>query len=369
MINRYPSLNSEVLFKRSSQNNFLNLIEENHILSYEFFDFGTSALFQTINRLGLKAGDHVLMPAYICRIVDELFRHFGIVTGFYKVRPDLSIDLKDLQNNINSRTAAILIVHYFGFPQISLPEIKLFCQKNKLFLIEDNAHSFLSMKDKNLLGTRGDIGFSSIWKSYPVKNGAILYINNRRILPENHPTNSPNRIKQLRFDDFKYIISSLLTTFEYKINYSFKERFKASNKITNSTRNRIKFDFNLHDSRISRMTIKTIKKIDIETVIKQRRSNYHFWADYLRNIKGIQYLSKDLPTGVCPQIFPLIVESPDTFMHGIIQKGIHAYNWPPLPAIIKNNKNYRLENHLSKHLIALPVHQNIDSSKLKRILS
>jgi hypothetical protein len=70
---------------------------------------------------------------------------------------------------------AVLAVNYFGFAQ-DLSPFREYCSQTGATLIEDNAHGFLS-KDTSgiLLGTRADLGITSIRKTFRLVNGAALY--------------------------------------------------------------------------------------------------------------------------------------------------------------------------------------------------
>jgi hypothetical protein len=70
---------------------------------------------------------------------------------------------------------AVLAVNYFGFAQ-ELAPFREYCLRTGATLIEDNAHGFLS-KDASgvLLGTRTDLGITSIRKTFRLVNGAALY--------------------------------------------------------------------------------------------------------------------------------------------------------------------------------------------------
>ena len=68
-----------------------------------------------------------------------------------------------------------MAVNYFGFAQ-DLSPFREYCSQTGATLIEDNAHGFLS-KDTSgiLLGTRADLGITSIRKTFRLVNGAALY--------------------------------------------------------------------------------------------------------------------------------------------------------------------------------------------------
>jgi len=68
-----------------------------------------------------------------------------------------------------------MAVNYFGFAQ-DLSPFREYCSQTGATLIEDNAHGFLS-KDTSgiLLGTRAELGITSIRKTFRLVNGAALY--------------------------------------------------------------------------------------------------------------------------------------------------------------------------------------------------
>ena len=80
----------------------------------------------------------------------------------------------DLLNS--QRCKAVLAVNYFGFAQ-DLSPFREYCSTTGATLIEDNAHGFLS-KDSagKLLGTRANLGITSIRKTFRLVNGAALYV-------------------------------------------------------------------------------------------------------------------------------------------------------------------------------------------------
>mgnify|MGYP003896109965 FL=1 len=75
----------------------------------------------------------------------------------------------------------MLAVNYFGFAQ-DLSPFREYCSTTGATLIEDNAHGFLS-KDSagNLLGTRADLGITSIRKTFRLVNGAALYVSSEEL--------------------------------------------------------------------------------------------------------------------------------------------------------------------------------------------
>ncbi len=154
---------------------FEDIIGHNNI---RYFSFGRHALSEGLVISGIKEGDKVLLPGFICKDLLASINSIGAVPLYYEVDKKLKIciapeDLPDAK--------AILAVNYFGFPQ-DLPPFREYCKHTGAILIEDNAHGLFSQdEDGRYLGTRGDIGIFSLRKTIPMPNGAALVVNNPNI--------------------------------------------------------------------------------------------------------------------------------------------------------------------------------------------
>jgi len=141
-----------------------------------YYSLGRHALFAALNALDIGEGDYVLVPGFICRDLLASINALNAKPLFYSVKEDLApVSLPSKENNIK----AILAVNYFGFPQ-DLEPFYQYCSKYSVYLIEDNAHGFLSRDHNNvLLGTRADFGIFSFRKTFYFPDGAALAINNK----------------------------------------------------------------------------------------------------------------------------------------------------------------------------------------------
>jgi len=131
-------------------------VDKNIVIDNFYFSHGRTALKYGLMHLGLKVNDTILIPEYICDVVLHPLRQLGIKYRFYPLDSLLHPIWEVLENLIDKNTKAIMMVHYFGQPQDISAYIS-FCDKNKLLLIEDNAHGFGGMYNGQLLGTFGDL--------------------------------------------------------------------------------------------------------------------------------------------------------------------------------------------------------------------
>lgn len=139
-----------------------------------YFSLARHGLQSAFSSIGIKSGDGVLIPGFICRDVLGCINSIGAIPFFYQVDQSLKPVFLPCDESIK----AVMLVNYFGFPQ----EISPFAQyglDHGVALIEDNAHGWLSRDANNVpLGTRVAFGITSFRKTIRVPDGAILHINN-----------------------------------------------------------------------------------------------------------------------------------------------------------------------------------------------
>ena len=119
---------------------------------------------------GVKSGDSVMLPSFICRDLLSAVAELGAKTVFYEV----DTALKPMQLDPKISAKVIVAVNYFGFAQ-NLEPYNEYCKQTGAIIVEDNAHGFLSRdENNNLLGSRAKFGITSFRKSLRVQDGAIL---------------------------------------------------------------------------------------------------------------------------------------------------------------------------------------------------
>src|SRR5690606_11987410 len=70
---------------------------------------GSAAIALALTAAGVDAGDEVLVPAYHCLSMVEPVRAVSAVPVYYRLHPNLSLNLQDLAARITPRTRAVLV--------------------------------------------------------------------------------------------------------------------------------------------------------------------------------------------------------------------------------------------------------------------
>ena len=109
---------------------------------------------------------------------------YGAVPVFIDVTiPEYNIDTNLLNKALSKKTKAVMIAHSLGNP-FNLKAVKEFCEKNRLWLIEDNCDALGSKYTldgkEHYTGTIGDIGTSSFYPPHHMTmgEGGAVYTNN-----------------------------------------------------------------------------------------------------------------------------------------------------------------------------------------------
>ncbi|NQX47275.1 DegT/DnrJ/EryC1/StrS family aminotransferase [Paenibacillus tritici] len=143
---------------------------------------GLDALWIAFRVLNIGKGDEVIVQGntYIASVMGITIN--GATPIF--VEPDLynNIDASKIEEKINSKTKAILVVHLYGQAS-NMDKIMGIAKKHNLRVVEDCAQSHGAYFNQKMTGTFGDIGCFSF---YPSKNlgafgdgGAIVTNNNK----------------------------------------------------------------------------------------------------------------------------------------------------------------------------------------------
>ncbi|MDN3707761.1 DegT/DnrJ/EryC1/StrS family aminotransferase [Myroides ceti] len=125
----------------------------------------------------------VLLPAYIGWSPNEGSGIFDSVKNssldfdFYNLDRNLKIDFNHFKNKIkDTKDCIVLLVHYFGFPDVQYQEIINWLDQNNILYIEDCAHSWLTDLIGGICGRNGRFAFYSLHKMLPVSGGGLWLI-------------------------------------------------------------------------------------------------------------------------------------------------------------------------------------------------
>ena len=140
--------NLEGANKRSS-NQCIEYIEKNFSINCCLLTTScTSALDLSALILQLKPGDEIIMPSYTFVSTANAFVLRGCKPVFVDIgSDDLNLNMDLVEEAINKKTKALVVVHYAGIACEMSKAIEI-CKKHNLFLVEDAAQA-IGSKYKN----------------------------------------------------------------------------------------------------------------------------------------------------------------------------------------------------------------------------
>ncbi len=78
---------------------------------------GTSALHLSLLAIGIKKGDYVAIPSFVCTALLNAVKYVGAHPILVDIYPETyNIDIRDLKRKIKKSTKAIILPHLFGLP-------------------------------------------------------------------------------------------------------------------------------------------------------------------------------------------------------------------------------------------------------------
>ena len=135
---------------------------------------GTAALILGLNVLGVRKGDEVILPTYVCRSVLEAVLNTGGIPILCDVNEKGTITADSVEPLLTEKTKVIIAVHIFGH-SCDIKDIKNF----NIPVIEDACQAFgLKIKGKPA-GGLGDLGILSFngTKCLTTGEGGMLLLN------------------------------------------------------------------------------------------------------------------------------------------------------------------------------------------------
>ena len=138
----------------------------------------TAALHMALLALGVHEGDEVVIPALtfvadanVCRLVGAIPRVADSVS-----LDDWNMSLASVRQSVTSKTKAVIVVHFAGYPCNDIEAIAAFCQERGIGLIEDVAHAPGAEIYGRSCGVFGDISCFSFFsnKNLSVGEGGML---------------------------------------------------------------------------------------------------------------------------------------------------------------------------------------------------
>jgi len=294
------------------------------------------ALHMLKKQYGLQDNDEILTSPFTCTATNWPILANNFKIKWVDIDPNtLNMDLDDLARKITSKTKAIMMVHWGGYPNDldKINDIIDHCESIFGFrpiIIEDCAHSMGSKYKGKLIGTHGNLCTFSLQaiKHVTSGDGGLLFLPNNELY---------NRAKLLRW---------------YGIDRNNnKKDFRCEADVEEWG-----FKFHMNDINAS-IGIGNFNKID--EIISKHKDNANFYDKELIDIKNVTLLERNPDMESAFWIYSLKVNNRSDFMNHMKKNGIMVSQVHERNDIHTSVKNYKtiLPNldKTIKNVISIPV--------------
>ena len=321
----------------------------------------TAALHLSMLALNIQKGDEIIVPSlsFIAQI--NIIKNLGAIPILVDCvsEDNLNMDMSTIKCKITSKTRAIIVLHYAGYPCEINEDILNLCKKNNIKIIEDVAHAPGAEINNIKCGTIGDFGCFSFFsnKNIAVGEGGLIVVkdiaiaNRLRLLRSHGMTSlSLDRIKGRAFD---------YDVIEYGLNYRIDEVRSA-------------------------IAIEQLKKLDEANNL--RKNKVELYKNNLQNIDvNIPFSSFDNLNTSVYHIFPILLPkgiNRKKIMQSLQYKGVQSsIHYPAFWSFSKyksifESKSYPICKEISIRQLTLPLYPtmrdedvNYVSDSLKEIIN
>lgn len=350
------------------------------VLDAEHVAFTTSGRMATalaLQIIGIQAGDEVLLPAYHCPTMVHPVHWAGATPRFYRLRPDLTVDLTDLRQRICKRTRVVVAAHFFGFPA-ELAALRVLCDEFKLTLIEDCAHTLYGGTRNSPVGSVGDYAVSSLMKFFPITDGGCLTSRQHRVdgiplysggagFEARACINSLERsVAHGRLQSLALPLRALVLakdTIRVALIKQPAKGVQGADAHDNRDLPHQEFMPGLVHTRMSLFSRLVLGCSAHGHSIARRRAAYARMQGAFSHLPHCRVVQKELPEGVAPYVFPLWLDEPDQAYLAMQQAGLPVMRWDQISAFA-NDANCDTSAAFARHLIQVPCHQALTDKEL-----
>ncbi len=329
------------------------------------FYVARSGIYHLFRSLRLKPDEVVLVPDYFSGNEVAAMEAAGARLVHYPILRNLEPDMEALRELAKRHHPRVIyVIHYLGWAQ-PMEEIEALRREYGSLLIEDCALAMLSERGGKRLGTYGDYSVFCLYKTLPVPNGGLVVQNN----PESPEVNG----FQLEECPWVGVIGRsaelLLETLRGRSNAvggMLAWMKQSAGRVLRAARCRhvpvgdIGWNAGNVNVSMSAISEKVMRSLDYRRIRERRRANFLLLRERLRG--RVAMVREDLPEGVCPLFFPILVKNKHEAAEALRQRQIGAVEFwndrqdnPAIGAAAR---------YLRAHVLELPIHQGVSERQV-----
>ena len=328
-----------------------------------------NGIYYAARALMPSPGTVALAPDYHNGLEIQALRLAGASVRFYRIDGALRPDLDAIREGLAQGARLVLVIHFNGWPQ-PIEEIRSLCREHGAALIEDCALAFLSARDGAPLGSFGDASVFCLYKTLPLPHGAALAMGSggaERLaaIPLRNPgaLSTAARTADLaiaRIRSRAGAVGGALARVK-----SWVGRALTAAKVERSPVGSMTFDERQLDLGMSPWAERLLPRFDYEEVRGRRRANFERLLGALRDRSTP--LFTELPDGVCPLFFPLLVENKGEAARALAARGVEAVEFWNRGDPEAEGDRFAEAMRLRRQVLELPIHQDLTPKHIDHV--
>jgi dTDP-4-amino-4,6-dideoxygalactose transaminase len=327
-------------------------------------------LFRSL--IDTNPGLTVLAPDYNSGNEILAMRAAGASLRYCPVRRDLTLDPDDVERQCRIHNPNLLyVIHYAGWPQ-PMAELVELCRRRGMLLVEDCALSLLSEVDGHALGSLGDWSIFCLYKTLPLPNGALLVQNGPRLeslerlqLRDAGSASVLGRAAELlvqRLRGRANGVGAALQAVKRGVG-----RAAGALAVRRANVGDIGFNLDEVDLAMSPLSERLLQRFDYSAIRQRRVDNYRRLAALLP--PDVVQLFPSIPSGVCPLFFPVVVPDKHAAAQQLRARGVDALEFWNDSCEPGGHEMGPDAQFLRRHVLELPIHQDLTSRHIDHIAS
>jgi dTDP-4-amino-4,6-dideoxygalactose transaminase len=341
---------------------------------------GRVAIGLALREIGVGPGDTVLVPAWHSPSMVPPVSWRGATARFYRVGADAAIDLADAETKIDRSVKAMMVTHYFGFPQ-DLAAARAFCDRHGIALLEDCAHSFFGRYQGRPIGSFGDYAIGSSMKFYPIYEGGCLVSGRHRL-------DGVRLSSAGKGFEAKAMLAALEHSFAFgrlpALRAALRLPLAAKSALWNALKARrargqkqgaapalapsssdssYVFDARWVDKKSAWFSRWSLRRIPASHVTALRRRHYRELQEALAGLPGWRPLFPALPDDVCPWMFPIVADEPRALFERLHAAGLPMTHFGLEHDACLAATGCASSAQLGRGVLAFPCHQDLSAAE------
>jgi CelD/BcsL family acetyltransferase involved in cellulose biosynthesis len=308
------------------------------------------ALFLGVRAVGLLPGDDILTPAYHHGSEVEALTVAGLHPRFYDATETLEPNEAEITQVLTTKTRALYIIHYLGFPQ-DAGRWRRFCDEHGLLLIEDAAQAWLASRDGRPVGSHGDLTIFCLYKAFGIPDGAALLV--RRGAPL--PTGRDSRVG----------IRDLCRSHALWLIGRSRLASRAVAPLEGDGEYSVADDFALGTPEPPTVAARSLLRRVPVDVAARRRAHYRLLLEHLDG--EVPRPFDQIPPGSSPFAFPVATSRKADLLDRLGRAGIRALDFWSVPHPSLPADRYPGAAERRRTTVGLPVHHELRLVDIERV--